>query len=131
EPGRTPRTGRDARRARGEPSGPGPGRAVPCRPVPDRPGAAPGAAAGSAGLGGLLRLPGRLDRAARRHFAAPVRCASLACRVGELRRVPARRVRGDSVGDLAAAAGADAAADAYRPHAPPLRLVPRRPPPGP
>src|SRR5438067_13089496 len=82
-----------------------------------RSGAAPGAAAGAAGLGGLLRLPGRLDRAARRDLAAPLRRASLACRVGELRCVPARGVRGDGVGDLAAAAGADSVADAHRHHA--------------
>ena len=107
--------------------GEAPGEPDPNRADPfDRPGAAPRAAAGAAGRGGLLRGPGRLDRAARRHPAAPFRRASLACRLGELRRVPARGVRGDGVGDLAGTAGADPAADAHRHHALLRRLVRRR-----
>ena len=109
-----------ARSRRGSPptpANPSPGRASTSRSAPtrsDRPGAAPGTAAGAAGLGRLLRGPGRLDRGARRHPAAPLRRASLAGRLGELRRVPARGVRGDGLGDLAAAAGPDPAAGARR-----------------
>src|SRR2546429_6507537 len=54
-------------------------------------------------LSSLQYRPGRLDRGARRHPAAPIRRASLAGRLGYLRRVPARGVRGDRLGDLAAA----------------------------
>ena len=96
------------------------------QPLPDRPQAAPSAPAGAARLRRLLRGPGGLDRGPRRHVAAPFRRPPLACRLGELRRVPARGLRRDGLGHLAGTAGADPPAGGHRHHAVLRRVVRRR-----